>query len=67
MKKTKKCEAETYSGDEFRSCGRKAKYKIKDIVCEGLGQPFWICSKCIKNFVTKNEKESHYKILEKIK
>lgn len=42
---------------EYDKCNRKAIVKIKDIVCKGLHEPFWVCKKHKDEFL----KTDHYK------
>ena len=58
MKNLKKCEA----SENDVECGRKAKYLIRDIVCEDK-TPFPVCSRCLKFFINKKDKEPHYEIV----
>ncbi len=62
MKSLKRCEA----SDKLIECGRKAKYLIKDIVCDDH-KPFPVCSKCFKLFIKKGEKNPHYKLVRKFR
>ena len=65
MKKNK-CEvvSNTWNGN----CNRKARFKIIDYECsfeknEKL-EPFWVCEDCIEHFISENEDEPHYILLE---
>lgn len=55
------CEA----GSEGEMCGREARFKIIDIVCpfDKDLSAFWVCNKCIKQFIPKNEDNPHYILL----
>ncbi len=62
-----KCEV-TSSRNWTSNCGKKARFKIVDYECsiernEKL-EPFWVCDDCIKHFISKNENEPHYILLE---
>ncbi len=59
-----KCEA--ISKEEI--CRRKARFKIMDIVCQtDENSAFWICNKCIKHFIFKNENNPHYILIKEKK
>lgn len=47
-------------------CGRRAKYLLKDIICEDK-TPFPVCAKCFKSFIIKDEKKPHYKKIRELK
>jgi len=61
-----KCEAETYYNGGLYRCRNEARFKIIDIVCEydENDSEFWICDKCVKDFIgLENCDDPHYIIL----
>jgi hypothetical protein len=61
----KKCQVLLQSCErlEYYYCKKSAIALIKDIVCDCLNNPFYVCKKHCKEFL----KGNHYKLIKKLK
>ena len=59
-----KCQCLCEAREMGKECGKKARFKIIDIICDyDRDSEFWVCDDCLKYFINQKEEEPHFIIL----